>query len=168
MHDPFIQKAQLRFDDSFGCYDITGGRYLASIRFNPCTRRIQHFQPYLRMRQNPKKQFIIGRIVADFDDRAEKIVVGLFQFIVVGSPRFGQKANEPGINQSQCIQNTNLLSPFSLSGPMYHQYADFMQQPHRQCNQRQHEDVRGRRNNGRHHEDNNNSVFAVFAHETVR
>ena len=80
MHDPFIQKAQLRLDDSFGCCDITGSRYLASIRFNPCTRRIQHFQSYLRMRQNPKKQFVIGRIVADFDDRAEKIVVGRFQF----------------------------------------------------------------------------------------
>ena len=40
MHDPFIQQAQLRFDDSFGCCDITGGRYLANVRFNPCTRRI--------------------------------------------------------------------------------------------------------------------------------
>lgn len=168
MHDPFIQKAQLRFDDSFGCCDITGSRYLASIRFNPCPRRIQHFQSYLRMSQNPKKQFIIGRIVADLDDRAEKIVVGRFQFIVVGSPRFGQKANEPCINQSRCIQNTNLLSPFSLSGPMYHQYADFIQQPHRQCNQQQRKNIRSRRDDGSHQEDYHDGVFMVAAHKVGR
>lgn len=168
MHDPFIQKAQLRFDDSFGCCDITGGRYLANVQFNPCPRRIQHFQPYLRMRQDPKKQFIIGRIVADFDDRAEKIVVGRFQFIVVESPRFGQKANEPCINQSRCVQNTSLLSPFSLSGSTYNQYADFIQQPHRQCHERQRKNVRCRRDDGGYHKNDHNGMFAVFTHEAGR
>lgn len=81
MYDSFVQQAQLRFDDSFGGCDITGSRYLANVRFNPCTRRVQHFQSYLRMRQDPKKPFIIGRIIANFDDRAERIVVGRFQFL---------------------------------------------------------------------------------------
>ena len=52
-----------------------------------------------------------------------------------------------------------------LTNLFYDPYTYLIQQPHRQHNQRQREDVRRWSNNGCHHEDNHDSMFAVAAHE---
>lgn len=81
MYDSFVQQSQFRFDDSFSRRNITGRRNLAFRRFEACRSRwMQQFQSGLSMRQNPKKPFVIRRVVADFDNRTNKIVVGRLQF----------------------------------------------------------------------------------------
>ena len=81
MFDPLMEQPKLRFDDPLGCDDITTDIAFRNLR--AIAYRTQHTQPNLRERQSPEEQFIIGRIVADFDDLPDESVVSGFDLCTV-------------------------------------------------------------------------------------